>query len=1085
MKPSPQLTFQKTIWKALIILVGVLGCALLIWVRAAALPSELQPEAGKAAPFTQSSAEEQIRAAWKRLQAAGAYAVTADVEQITNPLATVQNVGKQSRHDTLHLDGTVDRVQNSMEMNLWSQGGSVLDPESGAQIKVDGERAYVRSNSGGWHEIQNFTGLFAPGGDFSVFLSSVKDARLVTPDSRADEAAGLTRFAFEVDGASLANRLHKEMERQMREDGELPPGIEVSIPGAYQQMTGAGEVWLNEAGFPVRQKITLVFPPQEDSWVEAVIDVSFASLEGVAGSSTQPAGLISSFNRWIAHGGSRQLTRGAITIAAVLLSALVFIQWGRRRVVQNAVAIAVIVSTIFSPLLQTVRAAEFVEDRRARAEQLQKSAEAPEMQQVVEDFQREQESAALPSQTALEAILADTGTDTDRDGLTDVQEAVMGTSPIEYDSTGLGLSDLQALTAYGLLEGELPESDPGTDTDGDGLTDYQETLLGTSSEPADRNLDGIPDGYDTDMDGVSDFDEVNGFEYNGKRWYTDPLNPDTNNDGLLDGTEWNIAGSAHATWDLDGDGIPDAFDLDNDGDGVIDQLDLSPYVAPVKTFTQDAPFTLAAGGLTPGKTTYVEFQFRPANSDQLRYAYNVLDWPYDTEGQIKDLDNATFYSVDTSLPAYPNDNGDMKLIPMLEIQTGSTASNLPLTETPPEVQLTLQDMTGSGIQGSITINQSGDDLVMQHTGLSGEGLEHAIYQGTCSEPSTPWIVYGVDSHGQAILGHRPLESVANGQYVIVVYPESEKLQGGYACAPLPNLPREGGKWVDIPLLNKYGISVIPQANGSKIVYAPVDLTVVSKTNEKVAFHAKMIYQPQTADWGAAHSIRLLWMVQALVDHCAGPDLSSCYLLNNPEIVQTYYADFKLTGLTVRENRGFDTAVIYEDPEVDQDIRYDDSLFLLSHVLERTFLAATDCDTVINVDGQDRCQGDGQADFTLAELKHRFDHATNAGVPEADRFELPNNLSVRTFNYDHPDLAMADMTGVQIPAILEEEFTQHNPGDLYPTLMTASQQRMRSLSLDAGLDASTPNVRWNGNSLTLSLAGVPEFTVAGLSWAPYR
>ncbi len=81
-------------------------------------------------------------------------------------------------------------------------------------------------------------------------------------------------------------------------------------------------------------------------------------------------------------------------------------------------------------------------------------------------------------------------------------------------------------SASGGSLGESAESDEEeepvvsrTDTDKDGLTDTEEAELGTSARAA-----------DTDGDELFDLEEV-------RTWETDPLNPDTDGDGYLDGAE--------------------------------------------------------------------------------------------------------------------------------------------------------------------------------------------------------------------------------------------------------------------------------------------------------------------------------------------------------------------------------------------------------------------------------------------------------------------------------------------------------------------------------------------------------------------
>ncbi|MBD3791245.1 MAG: hypothetical protein IE918_03705 [Campylobacterales bacterium] len=128
-------------------------------------------------------------------------------------------------------------------------------------------------------------------------------------------------------------------------------------------------------------------------------------------------------------------------------------------------------------------------------------------------------------------------TDDDNDGISDADEIATGTDPLVPD-----LSD--------------------TDTDHDGLTNAEESDE-TSATITDENGNGISDvgeALDRDEDNVSDSEEV----VNG----TDPLNPDTDNDGKSDGAE--------GVMDSDGDGKIDSIESaisDSDDDGVPDELD--------------------------------------------------------------------------------------------------------------------------------------------------------------------------------------------------------------------------------------------------------------------------------------------------------------------------------------------------------------------------------------------------------------------------------------------------------------------------------------------------------------------------------
>jgi hypothetical protein len=167
---------------------------------------------------------------------------------------------------------------------------------------------------------------------------------------------------------------------------------------------------------------------------------------------------------------------------------------------------------------------------------------------------------------------ADLGTDpndadSDNDGLTDSEEITNGTNPKDPDSDGDSLPD-----GWEVNNGTDPND---ADSDNDGLNDGQEVLGGTNPNNSDTDGDGMPDGWevsngldpkvndasgDADGDGLTNLQEyLNG---------TDPQKSDTDGDGLSDGVE---IGNPNAPLDSDGDGIIDALDEDSDNDGIFDK----------------------------------------------------------------------------------------------------------------------------------------------------------------------------------------------------------------------------------------------------------------------------------------------------------------------------------------------------------------------------------------------------------------------------------------------------------------------------------------------------------------------------------
>ncbi len=162
------------------------------------------------------------------------------------------------------------------------------------------------------------------------------------------------------------------------------------------------------------------------------------------------------------------------------------------------------------------------------------------------------------------------------------------------------------------LVAELIKATPDlTDTDNDTLPDTVEWVIGTNASNP-----------DSDFDRLTDAEEVD--------YQTDPMDPDSNDDKLPDYHE--VTG---VDLDVDGDGVPNAWDWDNDDDGVMDCLDISPFT---RTDAR-SDFHLDIG--TTGAHTYITFQLRTRDPSHMRLIFQDWDWPDDDQGQMQDLDGST------------------------------------------------------------------------------------------------------------------------------------------------------------------------------------------------------------------------------------------------------------------------------------------------------------------------------------------------------------------------------------------------------------------------------------------------------------
>ncbi len=135
-----------------------------------------------------------------------------------------------------------------------------------------------------------------------------------------------------------------------------------------------------------------------------------------------------------------------------------------------------------------------------------------------------------------ETATAEALEDNDRDGLTNAEEAELGTLPNDDDTDNDGLTDGEEVNEY--------ETDPlEKDTDHDGLDDGVEV----------DDYESDPNKEDSDGDDLLDGAEV--YQYD-----TDPMKEDTDGDTIKDGIEVNESHTKPNVRDSDGDGVHDGLD---------------------------------------------------------------------------------------------------------------------------------------------------------------------------------------------------------------------------------------------------------------------------------------------------------------------------------------------------------------------------------------------------------------------------------------------------------------------------------------------------------------------------------------------
>jgi len=305
------------------------------------------------------------------------------------------------------------------------------------------------------------------------------------------------------------------------------------------------------------------------------------------------------------------------------------------------------------------------------------------------------------------------------------------------------------------------------DRDGDGLTNDDEKVRGTN-----------PDNPDTDGDGLQDGSEVNSHS-------SDPLKVDTDGDGLNDGAEVNEHSTNPTKADTDGDGLDDGMEVnttmtdatkaDTDGDGLQDGAEVNTHKTDPKKADSDGEGLtdgsevnnhktnpLAADSDNDGLNDREEietYQTAPMNrdtdNDGLSDGEEVMK--YKTQPKVADTDRGSILDgVEVKRGTNPlNADDDIDRRPKLEVGKAIVLEGI-VFETGKSTIKAESEPILNGVLQTLSENPEVFVMITGHTDNVGKRNSNMKLSQARADAVRAWLVAkGIESKRMSTMGYGP------------------------------------------------------------------------------------------------------------------------------------------------------------------------------------------------------------------------------------------------------------------------------------------------------------------------------------------
>jgi hypothetical protein len=560
----------------------------------------------------EDDAEALLRRALEQARDAGGYVIDMDLAQAITPEDPF-GLHPKEEWAQFELRGEIAGPTQA-RFRLSPQRASFAMEEAAKEILVlDG--AVYEAEGDRWQRTQDAPATLGLDSTGLTLLDAASDLQKMEPVEGLPLLGGAAKRSYQRVGFKL--QAEDILRLTLAQQGALSPENLARARVGSPKIVGEGELWIDASGYPARLLLDMNWRQIEDAAyrVRVHTETNYSHFgERFPPGRFDPAALPGSGLPGPTAGLLRGLGIGLWVGGALALLGLLWLLArsfrGSRRAFKavSALMVAILVAPMFAQVVEAGRGVE----RWGRSEaETQQESESGQAVAMMADLRQMRERMAADDPNPAQALVHD------------------------------------------------------EDEDGDGLPNGYEVRYGTS-----------PFSVDTDFDGINDYDEINGVVCQGQNQSltikTNPMMPDSNQDGLADGEERHrgkCGDSYLFGW---------AWDDDNDNDNVPDSLDLSPFSAsrlktgymgnywPTPNFTFDTLDQNPDDERTTPYPFYVELQIRPYKPDSLRWAYKTLFWPEDDEASIR-VDDPTVALLKEII--YNNNTGttgQVRLIPMMQ-----------------------------------------------------------------------------------------------------------------------------------------------------------------------------------------------------------------------------------------------------------------------------------------------------------------------------------------------------------------------------------------------------------------------------------